>query len=145
MFMRRLPICEIATTSRMRTPANVIRLPDGRNILRPSAQSNSSISKQDGKNRNTGHKCLILVSGVYLIDNLQISAKMRHSVRNFVLRFFNHLIINVVCGVREIRTPDTLSGYTNFPGLPLQPLEHHSIATLLLAVLFNSFAAFATA
>ena len=35
--------------------------------------------------------------------------------------------INFSCGVREIRTPDTLSGYTNFPGLPLQPLEHHSL------------------
>lgn len=77
--------------------------------------------------QKNGHKCLAFVSGVYLIDNLQISAKMRHSVRNFVLRFCNHLIINVVCGVREIRTPDTLSGYTNFPGLPLQPLEHHSL------------------
>ena len=30
------------------------------------------------------------------------------------------------CGVTEIRTRDTLLGYTRFPGVPLQPLEHHS-------------------
>ena len=31
------------------------------------------------------------------------------------------------CGVTEIRTRDTLLTYTRFPGVPLQPLEHHSI------------------
>ena len=30
------------------------------------------------------------------------------------------------CGVTEIRTRDTLLTYTRFPGVPLQPLEHHS-------------------
>ena len=30
------------------------------------------------------------------------------------------------CGVTEIRTRDTLLAYTRFPGVPLQPLEHHS-------------------
>ena len=30
------------------------------------------------------------------------------------------------CGVSEIRTRDTLLAYTRFPGVPLQPLEHHS-------------------
>ena len=29
-------------------------------------------------------------------------------------------------GVTEIRTRDTLLAYTRFPGVPLQPLEHHS-------------------
>ena len=29
-------------------------------------------------------------------------------------------------GVSEIRTRDTLLAYTRFPGVPLQPLEHHS-------------------
>ena len=29
-------------------------------------------------------------------------------------------------GEKEIRTPDTLLGYTRFPGVPLQPLEHLS-------------------
>ncbi len=32
----------------------------------------------------------------------------------------------VSCGVSEIRTRDTLLAYTRFPGVPLQPLEHHS-------------------
>ena len=36
-------------------------------------------------------------------------------------------IERVPCGVRGIRTPDTLLGYTRFPGVPLQPLEHHSV------------------
>ena len=41
------------------------------------------------------------------------------------------LIISAVLGgVTEIRTRDTLLGYTRFPGVPLQPLEHHSIAVL---------------
>ena len=31
------------------------------------------------------------------------------------------------CGVTEIRTRDTLLAYTRFPGVPLQPLEHHSL------------------
>ena len=30
------------------------------------------------------------------------------------------------CGESEIRTRDTLLGYTRFPGVPLQPLEHLS-------------------
>ena len=30
------------------------------------------------------------------------------------------------CGETGIRTPDTLLGYTRFPGVPLQPLEHLS-------------------
>ncbi len=37
------------------------------------------------------------------------------------------LIANMFfCGVSEIRTRDTLLTYTRFPGVPLQPLEHHS-------------------
>ena len=37
------------------------------------------------------------------------------------------LIISAsLCGVSEIRTRDTLLAYTRFPGVPLQPLEHHS-------------------
>ena len=34
------------------------------------------------------------------------------------------------CGVRGIRTPDTLLTYTRFPGVPLQPLEHHSLGSI---------------
>ena len=30
------------------------------------------------------------------------------------------------CGVRGIRTPEPLLATTRFPGVPLQPLEHHS-------------------
>ena len=38
------------------------------------------------------------------------------------------LIISAsLCGVTEIRTRDTLLAYTRFPGVPLQPLEHHSL------------------
>ena len=33
----------------------------------------------------------------------------------------------VFSGESEIRTRDTLLGYTRFPGVPLQPLEHLSI------------------
>ena len=33
-------------------------------------------------------------------------------------------------GVTEIRTRDTLLAYTRFPGVPLQPLEHHSFFVL---------------
>ena len=36
------------------------------------------------------------------------------------------------CGVRGIRTPETLLTFTRFPGVPLQPLEHHSGWLLLL-------------
>ena len=31
-------------------------------------------------------------------------------------------------GETGIRTPDTLLGYTRFPGVPLQPLEHLSFS-----------------
>ena len=34
------------------------------------------------------------------------------------------------CGATEIRTRDTLLGYTRFPGVPLQPLEHRSLLYL---------------
>ena len=40
--------------------------------------------------------------------------------------FYNLLIFSVYCGETGIRTPDTLLGYTRFPGVPLQPLEHLS-------------------
>ena len=39
----------------------------------------------------------------------------------------------VYCGVTEIRTRDTLLAYTRFPGVPLQPLEHHSNLFLALS------------
>jgi hypothetical protein len=35
-------------------------------------------------------------------------------------------VAHCFCGVSEIRTRDTLLAYTRFPGVPLQPLEHHS-------------------
>ena len=34
--------------------------------------------------------------------------------------------LQIVCGERGIRTPDTLLEYTRFPGVPLKPLEHLS-------------------
>ena len=41
--------------------------------------------------------------------------------------FANLLIFNALdCGVRGIRTPEPLLTTTRFPGVPLQPLEHHS-------------------
>ena len=36
------------------------------------------------------------------------------------------LILSLYRGETGIRTPDTLLGYTRFPGVPLQPLEHLS-------------------
>ena len=42
--------------------------------------------------------------------------------------FYNLLIFSVYCGETGIRTPDTLLGYTRFPGVPLQPLEHLSFS-----------------
>ena len=41
------------------------------------------------------------------------------------------------CGVRGIRTPDTLLGYTRFPGVPLQPLEHHSMVVLRCKITYK--------
>ena len=38
----------------------------------------------------------------------------------------NSLIYTLVCGERGIRTPETISSFTRFPGVPLQPLEHLS-------------------
>ncbi len=40
----------------------------------------------------------------------------------------------VSCGVSEIRTRDTLLAYTRFPGVPLQPLEHHSKVDIAVSV-----------
>ena len=37
----------------------------------------------------------------------------------------------LISGKTGIRTPDTLLGYTRFPGVPLQPLEHLSLVTSL--------------
>ena len=36
-------------------------------------------------------------------------------------------LLPIFSGVTEIRTRDTLLGYTRFPGVPLQPLEHRSM------------------
>ena len=41
-------------------------------------------------------------------------------------------------GVTEIRTRDTLLAYTRFPGVPLQPLEHHSKISAKLTLLFGN-------
>ncbi len=47
----------------------------------------------------------------------------------------NHQISKAyLSGVSEIRTRDTLLAYTRFPGVPLQPLEHHSLHCFLLCV-----------
>ena len=35
-------------------------------------------------------------------------------------------LIQSSCGVTEIRTREPLVTVTRFPGVPLQPLEHHS-------------------
>ena len=40
----------------------------------------------------------------------------------------NSLIYTLICGERGIRTPETLLTFTRFPGVPLQPLEHLSLA-----------------
>ena len=44
----------------------------------------------------------------------------------------NLVIVSVLGGVREIRTPEPLLTVTRFPGVPLQPLEHHSKMFVLL-------------
>ena len=41
-----------------------------------------------------------------------------------------------LCGVTEIRTRDALLTHTRFPGVPLQPLEHHSIKTVAKILYF---------
>ena len=44
-------------------------------------------------------------------------------ISGFVFAPFYRILLG---GVSEIRTRDTLLAYTRFPGVPLQPLEHHS-------------------
>ena len=57
------------------------------------------------------------------------------------LRFYNDLLLfeglfedpregflKPISGERGIRTPETLLTFTRFPGVPLQPLEHLSLA-----------------
>ena len=51
--------------------------------------------------------------------------------RNKKSAYFDESKRSVGGGVRGIRTPDTLLAYTRFPGVPLQPLEHHSFADKL--------------
>ena len=63
--------------------------------------------------------------------DLLFTAKIRNLTENILgckigCLFYNLLIFSVYCGERGIRTPDTLLGYTRFPGVPLQPLEHLS-------------------
>ena len=36
----------------------------------------------------------------------------------------------ILCGETGIRTPETLLKFTRFPGVPLKPLEHLSLALL---------------
>ena len=38
--------------------------------------------------------------------------------------------LSSVCGERGIRTPEPLLTVTRFPGVPLQPLEHLSLAVV---------------
>ena len=40
----------------------------------------------------------------------------------------SQLVTLTSSGVRGIRTPETLLTFTRFPGVPLQPLEHHSFS-----------------
>ncbi len=39
---------------------------------------------------------------------------------------FQNSALFLLCGVTEIRTREPLVTVTRFPGVPLQPLEHHS-------------------
>ena len=56
----------------------------------------------------------------FLLPNCPSERKKTHRTNRRVFR-----------GERGIRTPDTLLAYTRFPGVPLQPLEHHSFADKL--------------
>ncbi len=53
------------------------------------------------------------------------TAAIDHSAISPKIYFFSASLLKL-SGVTEIRTRDTLLAYTRFPGVPLQPLEHHS-------------------
>ena len=74
------------------------------------------------------HSVLILNKKSIAIEQnteKQTGIKKAFKKRNKI--FFECLnFISYFCGETGIRTPDTLLGYTRFPGVPLQPLEHLS-------------------
>ena len=63
----------------------------------------------------TSHKNTVM----HIVENIATYAN-KQKRRQFICR-------RTLSGVSEIRTRDTLLTYTRFPGVPLQPLEHHSI------------------
>ena len=66
---------------------------------------------------------------------MRIALKKKHA---------NLVIVSVLGGVREIRTPEPLLPVTRFPGVPLQPLEHHSFTGFSAkVVIFSGFAVIA--
>ena len=62
----------------------------------------------------TSHKNTVM----HIVENIATYAN-KQKRRQFICR-------RTLSGVSEIRTRDTLLTYTRFPGVPLQPLEHHS-------------------
>ena len=74
-----------------------------------------------------------------LCGETEISPSFLHAAVNILfttLLLYAHLSklrfahLSKSCGETGIRTPETLLEFTRFPGVPLQPLEHLSIACI---------------
>ena len=52
-----------------------------------------------------------------------------HIIRS-LKQAWTRLFCEILCGETGIRTPETLLEFTRFPGVPLQPLEHLSFASI---------------
>ena len=63
--------------------------------------------------------------------------KSRNGIDRIKIKLF--LIEKFICGERGIRTLDTLSAYTHFPGVLLQPLGHLSNPQLMTKLMFFYF------
>ena len=69
----------------------------------------------------------------YMVQNIE-SVRLYFEM-NKEISLENHQISKAyLSGVSEIRTRDTLLAYTRFPGVPLQPLEHHSKVDIAVSV-----------
>ena len=68
---------------------------------------------------------------VFYIKIIQKSDSMRKNIKS--------LEVLIMCGKDRIRTYETLQGFTRFPGVPLQPLEHLSLNNACKSNVFSRY------
>ena len=94
------------------------------NLSKKRFESHSACGERQTFRRKDLNPTLPAERGNLFEEKLWIPLYLRREANLSKKSFESHS----TCGERGIRTPETVSPFTRFPGVPLQPLEHLSLA-----------------